>query len=316
MPWFVSRQQYFGVEPEERYMVEIAAGGLNYANADMLVSKYSGEGQEYADPREAVNVALEIAEAWQKDKPEIVVNVGHGATGGMTMPFEGSEKDELIAWGEETWEGLEKCPCGEVMEGAKEWYRIGTFTSGGFYPDDSDVTKCCSERCSEKYSSYQCDGDECDGIFYGEEEGKEQLKEVDGKMYCHVCRLLPCGECKKAFENHADEDHEYEKDEKIEERLNELKVWDSGPDKGMDRYTVVWPDDTYLAMNAYPFHPQGFGQHGECRGIYNRVAGTEDAKNSLGDQISLYDLPEDCVKCALQDVVLEIKEEDETEGGE
>jgi len=41
----------------------------------------------------------------------------------------------------------------------------------------------------------------------------------------------------------------------------------------------------YLAMSALPFHPQGFGQHGEMP-AWNRQA--------LGRKIRFLDLPEDC----------------------
>ena len=67
--YFVSRQCYWGVEPDEQNVVEIASGGRDYSNPDMLVEKYAGEGQEYSDPREALEVALSIAKQWKQDKP-------------------------------------------------------------------------------------------------------------------------------------------------------------------------------------------------------------------------------------------------------
>lgn len=58
--WFVSRQDYWG--EENPLAVEIAAGGLNYANADMLCVAYArlGEGEEYEDPREAAALLAEV----------------------------------------------------------------------------------------------------------------------------------------------------------------------------------------------------------------------------------------------------------------
>jgi len=49
------------------------------------------------------------------------------------------------------------------------------------------------------------------------------------------------------------------------------RIWDTGDDGPVDRYTVALKGYRYngratypyLAASAYPFHPQGFGQHGE-----------------------------------------------------
>ena len=136
--WFVSRQCYFGADPEEQNIVEIAKGGCDYANPDMLVGKYEGEGEEYSDPREAVTVALEIANQWKKDCPNLIIGIGHGCTCGMTMPFEADEPEDLKKWAEETWEKLEKCDwCGEVLP--EEHFTLP-------FTDD----KYCSEYCAEK----------------------------------------------------------------------------------------------------------------------------------------------------------------------
>lgn len=52
------------------------------------------------------------------------------------------------------------------------------------------------------------------------------------------------------------------------------RIFDTGPEGVFDRYTIafkgyrvqgygmVYP---YLASSDYPFHPQGFGQHGESK---------------------------------------------------
>ncbi len=89
--WFVSRQDYYGEDDETRYCVEIAAGGIDYSNPDMLCEKYrdAGEGDEFRDPREAVQAALAVAKAWAADRPDLVINVAHGDTMGGFMPFEG-----------------------------------------------------------------------------------------------------------------------------------------------------------------------------------------------------------------------------------
>lgn len=141
--WFVSRQDYWG--EENPLAVEIAAGGLDYANADMLTVAYQflGEGREYDDPREAAVAAVAVAEAWRRDSgraaDEITVRVGY--TGGMSMPFDEGTDDEALAWAERTHAGLPKCPhCGDLM-GTQRWVPCD-------FPVDDDEA-CCSESCCE-----------------------------------------------------------------------------------------------------------------------------------------------------------------------
>ena len=66
----------------------------------------------------------------------------------------------------------------------------------------------------------------------------------------------------------------------------------------VDRYTVVFDDGadrlTYIGMNAYPFHPQGFGQHGELD--------RHNVGSHLGKRINISDLPQDCKRLVLQDL--------------
>lgn len=86
----------------------------------------------------------------------------------------------------------------------------------------------------------------------------------------------------------------------------------------IDRYTVVFTGKyksigiprgirqeyfyEYLGMSAHPFHPQGFGQHGESNQPIDRPA-----YSHLGKKISFNDLPEDCKECVLQDYVMNWK---------
>ena len=94
-----------------------------------------------------------------------------------------------------------------------------------------------------------------------------------------------------------------------------VRCYDSGPDGAIDRYTVVftgrfdkgkdpstgYPNRffPYLAMNAAPFHPQGFCQHGEGHnGPIDRPT-----YGHLGKRIKFTDLPEDCQKAVMQDYV-------------
>lgn len=85
-----------------------------------------------------------------------------------------------------------------------------------------------------------------------------------------------------------------------------VRVYDNGG-KTVDRYTVVFTAVKHsrvdhrgftlyecLAMNAVPFHPQGFGQHSEA------MLGAH-----LGKRIPFASLPEDCQKCAMRDLTCE-----------
>lgn len=78
----------------------------------------------------------------------------------------------------------------------------------------------------------------------------------------------------------------------------------------IDRYTVVyasieiggqryWP---YLGMSSAPFHPQGFGQHGESR---YRITGTGWGANGAGRCINFADLPTDCQTAVLNDLAFD-----------
>lgn len=143
MKWFVSRQIYWGVDPEDQYCVEIAFGGLDSANPDMLVSKYDGEGEEYTNPRKAVEAALAIRDQWKVDRPDLTINVAHGATGGNTIPFEGDTDEALKEWANKVYENLPKCErCGELIESEPYVLCDARFMDLRF----------CSRYCAEEYN--------------------------------------------------------------------------------------------------------------------------------------------------------------------
>lgn len=75
------------------------------------------------------------------------------------------------------------------------------------------------------------------------------------------------------------------------------RIFDAG-DKYADRYTIafkgyrvneygmVYP---YLAASCYPFHPQGFGQHGESRHfLTGKHLGKRVSFDSLPDQVKQF----------------------------
>ncbi len=82
-----------------------------------------------------------------------------------------------------------------------------------------------------------------------------------------------------------------------------VRCYDNGG-KSFDRYTVVFTGNYthktsyyhwYLGMSAKPFHPQGFGQHGESPKQIDKPA-----YSHLGKKIKFEDLPEDCKTCVKQ----------------
>lgn len=142
MPFFVSRQCYW---PEGRLVVEIASGGCDYANAGMLITRYRGEGEEYLDPVEAAEVAIAICRLWRAELADglsIQSNgkrpmVAHGATGGMSIPFEPEPFTAIRKWAKTTRASLPKCPrCRDIL-GKKTWR----------HPLSDDPF--CSENCSQ-----------------------------------------------------------------------------------------------------------------------------------------------------------------------
>ena len=104
-----------------------------------------------------------------------------------------------------------------------------------------------------------------------------------------------------------------------------IRAYDNGGvDNGgsVDRYTVVYTGKyrtlgtkrgeartlgnfQYVGMSAAPFHPQGFGQHGEhSQQVDVNKSGFAPAmgrKNHLGKRIPFVELPPDCQKLVLSD---------------
>lgn len=80
------------------------------------------------------------------------------------------------------------------------------------------------------------------------------------------------------------------------------RIWDNGG-SSCDRYTIAFKGARYpgygmcypyLAANAAPFHPQGFGQHGESK--------TFLTGKHLGKRIAFESLPADVQKFVLQNI--------------
>lgn len=87
-----------------------------------------------------------------------------------------------------------------------------------------------------------------------------------------------------------------------------VRCYDNGGET-FDRYTVVFTKKRqrrggiigraaflYVAMSANPYHPQGFGQHGESDMPIDRPT-----YGHLGKRIRFEDLPDDCKTVVIED---------------
>ena len=94
---------------------------------------------------------------------------------------------------------------------------------------------------------------------------------------------------------------------------NNIVCFDNGG-VTFDRYTVLFIGDyaltnegtsLYIGMSEHPFHPQGFGQHGELFGVFEiGISYVVDDfwSSDNGDEIIPFaDLPEDCKKAVMID---------------
>jgi hypothetical protein len=88
-----------------------------------------------------------------------------------------------------------------------------------------------------------------------------------------------------------------------------IRCYDNG-DRSFDRYTVIFTKANiycrnnaeiscfYLAMSAHPYHPQGFGQHGESRFPID-----SHGHKNIGKRITFKELPPDCQKLVRSDYI-------------
>jgi hypothetical protein len=94
-----------------------------------------------------------------------------------------------------------------------------------------------------------------------------------------------------------------------------VRVYDNGGET-WDRFTAVFARKSITAehphyfvygrMSSMPFHPQGFGQHGESKfspvdAMNGQWPPAIGRKCHLGKRIRFQDLPEDCRKLVLRD---------------
>lgn len=141
----VTRQRQF---PDGDQVVEVSTGSLDYCNPDALGVKYDGEMQEFSDPREAVEKAIEIVRAWRKDSRS-KVSIGVGSTFGMTLPFSPDTFQHARAWAKQAWDKLEKCPgCGDPLPDSKR---------ERWHANDWDGLEYCSETCATRATEFEAE---------------------------------------------------------------------------------------------------------------------------------------------------------------
>lgn len=137
MPYTVTRQHQW---PGGDHVVEVSAGNRDYTNPDALVTKFArlGEWETFASPILAVEAAIKICEAWRTDGcPE--AQIGYGATGGATMPFDSCTHEEARAWAAKREASLPRCDgCGELLP--EEHYTVPGL----------DGERFCREYCAEE----------------------------------------------------------------------------------------------------------------------------------------------------------------------
>jgi len=141
--YFVSRQFYYY---QQINVVEIAYPSIDSSGPDMLIEKYAGEGEEYKNPIEALEIALNIASNWQVDIPDEDIFITFGCMefgeGEPINPKDLEALEELKQNIQKHYESLPKCSyCGELID-EKEYY----INEDSQWTDD----KFCSEFHAEK----------------------------------------------------------------------------------------------------------------------------------------------------------------------
>ena len=154
MPYFVSRQRYWHSGEE---VVEIVQGGHDHASPDMLVPCFAGEGQDHDDPREAVAVALDVADDWAKKlghKPLITFT---NELNDLCLPdpekLTKRTRKLLIELADRLWKALPKCArCGGLLPERSA-------RNGPWGHDLCDGHPFCSEFCVDEDYAEQCQED-------------------------------------------------------------------------------------------------------------------------------------------------------------
>lgn len=180
MPYFVSRQLYYY---QNINVVEIAYPSIDSSGPDMLIEKYKGEGEEYKNPIEALDVALNIASAWQEDIPDEDIFITFGCMEfceGEPIDINNHEDiEELKQNIQKHYESLPKCAyCNELID-EKEYF----VNLDSTYTED----KFCSEFHAEK--AYYQGFDIC--YICDMEYPRENMNQKDnGIFYCDKCQDL------------------------------------------------------------------------------------------------------------------------------
>lgn len=139
MPYIVTRQLYY--YSGER-VVEVTAGGIDYAGPDALYGQYEGEWKEYTDPVHAVDAAIEIRRQWKADSGRRVRLTTRSKTAGaFGMEGEFTTEREARRWAVKELAALPRCSrCGELLPEKRDRFH-------NYYLEDEEF---CSEYCAEE----------------------------------------------------------------------------------------------------------------------------------------------------------------------
>lgn len=174
--YFVSKQEYNPNEPCFR-AVEIAYSSDHHAPYEHASPGQLGEGSSMRYPTEAVSLALSLRDTWEQNlrreadpetlPEEDVPCLTITSHGGMFTPVL-LTKDELIAWAENRWNGLQDNPyetqhpltddLRELQQRAKDAEARGIvrFTQrmcmhyAHHLEDEIDMLSCCAEEAEER----------------------------------------------------------------------------------------------------------------------------------------------------------------------
>ena len=147
MRYFTSRQLQW---PTGANVVEIAARGLNHSGPDMLYVAFEalGEGIETSDPREALEAAIAIRDAWNEQLNKDGLPLCHIEAGynlDIITSAEEPTDEELREWARAEWEaapiGKEDarfCSAGCAEQYWEEWlHDLERSPRGGETLDDN-----------------------------------------------------------------------------------------------------------------------------------------------------------------------------------
>ncbi len=133
-------------------IVEISCEGLDHCSPDALCRKYTGEFEEFPDPTDAVEAAIDIAESWRRDTRHRI-HLGMGSLLDFCLveaePLNRKTRRDLRARAKKLRDNLPKCDeCGDLLP--PKPFRVFDFPDFAF----------CREYCAEEFWTAWSDDEE------------------------------------------------------------------------------------------------------------------------------------------------------------